>query len=345
MQNSEKGRRSFIRKSLGAGMLLSLDSEFSFSISKASFKKIGIIGLDTSHSVAFTKLINDPQAPEELAGFQVTAAYPPGSLDIESSVNRIPGYTEEIQNFGVKIAASLEELLDQVDFVLLETNDGRRHLEQALPVFKAGKPVFIDKPVAASLADVFAIYQAARKYQVPVFSASSLRYLKNGLEARNGKLVGAITGADAYSPAHLEPTHPDLYWYGIHGVETLFTVMGPGCREVVRVNEQGTDLAVGTWEDGRIGTFRGIRTGKSGYGGVAYGENGILPVGPYEGYRPLVVEILQFFRTGKPPVEENETLEIYGFMAAADESKKNGGKPVALEQVMEKAKKAAEKLI
>lgn len=299
--------------------------------------KVGIIGLDTSHAVAFTKVLNDPQAPPEVARCRVTAAYPQGSPDIESSVSRVPGYTEEVRKMGVEIVDSIDELLKRVDCVLLETNDGRPHLEQALPVFKAGKPVFIDKPIAGSLVDAVAIFEEAKKHQTPVFSSSSLRYTEGAQQIRNGA-IGRVFGCDAYSPASLEPTHPDLFWYGIHGVETLFTVMGAGCRSVTRVHSEGADVVVGLWSDGRIGSFRGIRQGASGYGGVAFGEKETRQIGPYGGYGPLVVEIVKFFRTRQPPVSAEETLEIYAFMEAADESKRQGGSPVALDDVLDKAR-------
>lgn len=303
--------------------------------------RVGIIGLDTSHVIAFTKVLNDPDAMPDVAGCRVVAAYPQGSPDIESSTSRVPGYVEQITKMNVEIVDSIEALLDKVDVVLLETNDGRPHLEQLLPCLKAGKPVFIDKPIAGSLTDAIAIFRAAKHYQVPVFSSSSLRYSSGAQALRNGSL-GKIYGAETYSPCSLEKTHPDLFWYGIHGVETLFTVMGPGCRSVTRVSTPGLDVVVGTWNDGRIGSFRGIRIGKAGYGGTAFGEKGIAAVGSYEGYRPLLVEIVKFFRTGKPPIDERETLEIYAFMEAADESKRQDGKPVELDSVIEAAFEAAD---
>jgi predicted dehydrogenase len=226
-----------------------------------------------------------------------------------------------------------------VDFVLLETNDGRPHLEQALPVLKAGKPVFIDKPIAGSLSDALAIFDASEKYGTPVFSSSSLRYLSNAQRIRSGAAIGRVVGADVYSPAALEKTHPDLFWYGIHGVEMLFTVLGTGCRKVTRFHTTDTDIVVGNWYDDRMGTFRGIRETKSGYGGTAFGEEGIAAIGPYESYRGLVVAIVNFFRTGNPPVSAEETLEIYAFMEAADESKRRAGEPVYLEEVMVAAAK------
>lgn len=302
--------------------------------------RAGIIGLDTSHAIAFTKMLNDPEPEPELAGCRVVAAYPKGSPDILSSVSRVPKYTEQVKSMGVEVVDSVDALLEKVDVVFLETNDGRPHLKQALPVLKAGRTMFIDKPVAGSLADAVAIFEAARRYDVPIFSSSSLRYIEGSKAVRDGK-IGEVLGCDAYSPCSLEETHPDLFWYGIHGVETLFTVMGTGCQQVTRVHTPDFDLAVGRWDDGRIGTFRGIRKGSRGYGGTAFGSDGIEQIGPYRGYEPLLVEIVKFFRSGEPPVTPEETLEIYAFMEAADESKRQGGGPVSLASVMDKARKQA----
>ena len=304
--------------------------------------KAGIIGLDTSHAVAFTRLLNDPKAPAELANCRVVAAYPKGSPDIQSSVSRVPGYIEEVRKLDVEIVDSIDELLKRVDVVLLETNDGRPHLEQALPVFRAQKPVFIDKPVAGSLADAVALYDAAKKHGTPVFSSSSLRYTP-GAQSLRGGAEGRVLGADVYSPCSLEKTHPDLFWYGIHGVESLFTVMGTGCRNVTRAHTRDFDAVTGVWGDGRIGVFRGIRSGAGGYGGTAFCEKSIQPIGSYAGYQPLVVEIVKFFRTHQPPVSAEETLEIYAFMEAADESKRRNGAPVALADVMAQARADAAK--
>ncbi|WP_145371083.1 Gfo/Idh/MocA family oxidoreductase [Maioricimonas rarisocia] len=302
--------------------------------------RVGVIGLDTSHSLAFTKVMNAENPDAAVAGCRVVAAYPHGSPDIESSVSRIPKYTEEIQKLDVKIVDSIDELLEQVDAVLLETNDGRPHLEQVLPVLKAGKPVFVDKPIAASLVDAIAIIEAAEHYGVPLFSSSSLRFMEAAQEVRSGK-YGDVLGCDAYSPCSLEETHPDLYWYGIHGVETLFTVMGTGCEQVSRASTENFDVATGVWKDGRIGTFRGLRAGKTGYGGTAFCSKGIVALERFRGYGPLVESIVHFFKTGEAPVEQAETLEIYAFMTAADESKRQGGAPVRIEDVLSSARTEA----
>lgn len=301
--------------------------------------RIGIIGLDTSHAIAFTTVLNSKEKPRpEFAGCTIVAAYPWGSRDIESSTSRIPEYKTKVEALGVKIVDSIEELLPLVDCVMLETNDGRPHLEQVLPVLKAGKPVFVDKPIAASLTDCLAIFEAAEKSKTPLFSSSSLRFIPEALSARNGA-YGPVVGCDAFSPCSLEATHPDLFWYGIHGCEILFTVMGPGCETVTRATTKDTDFVTGVWKDGRIGTFRGSRSGKSGYGGTAFGEKQTVPLGNFKGYEPLVQEIIKFFQSGVPPVSPEETIAIYAFMEAADESKRQGGKPVPVSEVLEKAKK------
>jgi len=301
--------------------------------------RAGIIGLDTSHAIAFTQLLNAPDPMPDLTGVRVVAAFPGGSPDIPSSRDRLAGYTQEMhEKFGVAIAGSIDELLAQVDVVLLESVDGRPHREQAQPVFRAHKPVFIDKPVAGTLADAIAIFDLARETKTPCFSSSSLRFSPGIAAMRHNQKVGDVLGCDAFGPCHLEEHHPDLFWYGVHGVEALYTIMGTGCQTVARTQTDGTELVVGVWTGGRIGTFRGLRQGHAGYGATVFGSKGIAPAGNFAGYEPLVVEIVKFFKTGKAPVATEETIEIFAFMEAADESKRQGGKPVTIESVMAKAK-------
>lgn len=335
MSIDKLNRRKFLRTATVAGAAAAVPNLISKSLfaQKTRGKRVGIIGLDTSHSVAFTKELNAGKS--EYMGYTVVAAYPHGSRDIKISLDRIPGYIEEVKKYGVEIVDSIEDLLKKVDVVLLETNDGRIHLEQAIPVFKARKKVFIDKPIAASYADAKKIFEIAKKYDTPFFSSSSLRYIEGMEEVQEGS-VGKIIGADIYSPAMLEPTHPDLFWYGIHGVEMLFAVMGTGCKSVTRVFAEGSEISVGTWEDGRIGTLRGIRDGKKDYGGTVLGDKAVQKFGKFLGYNPLLLEIIKFFETGVVPFNAQETLEICAFIEAADESKKNGGKPVLISSIVNK---------
>jgi predicted dehydrogenase len=302
--------------------------------------RIGIIGMDTSHVPAFTKLINDPA---KNTGCKVVAGYPGGSPDIPSSANRVEGFTRQLrEDYGVEIVDSIEELCRKVDGVLLESVDGRPHLEQVRPVIAAKKPVFIDKPLAGTLADGMEIFRLAKENNVPCWSSSSLRFGPGIAGMRNSEAVGQVMGCDAFGPCSLEEHHPDLYWYGIHGVEILFTIMGPGCETVQRAQTKDYELVVGVWKDGRIGTFRGLRAGKSDYGAWVYGSKGIARSGGYEGYGHLVDEIVKFFKTGKAPVSPEETIEILAFMTAADKSKAQNGAKVGLASVLEEAGKQNE---
>ena len=309
------------------------------ALTQAQNIRAGIIGLDTSHAIAFTKLLNakTPQPPE-LMGVRVVAAYPQGSKDIESSTKRVPELTQQVKDQGVEIVSSISDLLDKVDVVFLESNDGRPHLEQVLPCLEAGKPTFIDKPIAGTLADAIRIFEAAAKTHTPIFSSSSLRFGKNTQAVRQGS-IGKVITADTRSPASLEPTHPDLFWYGIHGVESLFTTMGTGCLSVKRgTTDDGKIQVTGTWDGNRTGIFRESSDTRKGYAGTATNAEGkSADVGGFDGYQPLLNQIIHFFRTGVAPVNADETLEIYAFMEAADESKRRNGTKVSLAEVMAKA--------
>lgn len=299
--------------------------------------RIGMIGLDTSHVIAFTKILNNPEFKGHVPGTKVVAAFKGGSPDIESSISRVEGYTKTLrEDYGVEICNTIEDLLTKVDAVMIESVDGRPHLAQARPVIAAGKPLFLDKPVAGSLADALTIFRLAEEAKVPIYSSSSLRYGKTTQAVRGGS-IGEVVYALCSSPAKLEPHHPDLFWYGVHGCESLFTVMGTGCESVVRkTTPEGLIEVVGTWKNGRTGIFR---EGK-GYSGLARNAEGKeVTVGAYDGYAPLVAEIIKFFQTKKSPVAAAETIELFTFMEAADESKRQDGRPVDLKDVLEKAKK------
>jgi hypothetical protein len=301
--------------------------------------RVGIVGCDTSHVIAFTELINDPQATGPLAGVEVTVAYPGGSPDLPASRDRVAGFVAQLEKLNVKIVASTTAVSDQSDAILLESVDGRVHREQ-FRVVARGKPVFIDKPAAASLADVLAIFRIADATKTPCFTASALRFSNQVTELADDDSSGEMLACETVGPLVIEPHHPDLFWYGVHGVESLYTLMGPGCETVTRVDAEPSILVVGKWRDGRIGSFRGLKQGQPDYACTVYGSKGIDQRRGFSGYGPLVERICEFFQTGKPPVDRAETLEIFAFMEAADESKRLGGKPVAIKTVVDRAEQA-----
>jgi hypothetical protein len=292
--------------------------------------RLGIIGTDTSHVPAFTRMLNgDPAAPDHVAGARVVAAFKGGSKDIESSISRVDQYAEQVRaKWGVEIVPDIPTMLAKVDGVLLSSVDGRRHLEQARPVIAARKPLFIDKPLAATLEDAREIARLAREAGVAWFSSSSLRYSEIVTSAKAPDITGAMT----WGPGPLEEHyHLDLAWYAIHPIEMLYALLGPGCEEVTRVTTEGADLVVGRWKDGRIGSVRALRP-SGGYGAVVFRPKQVFLSDPKAatGYGPLLREVANFFRSGVPPVANEETLELFAFMDAAQRSKAAGGAPIRL---------------
>ena len=292
--------------------------------------RLGIIGTDTSHVIAFTKILNDQTSPDYVPGARVVAAFKGGSPDVESSSTRVDKFAAELKTkWKVEFSPDIPSLCRKVDGILLESVDGRVHLEQVKPVIAAHKPVFIDKPLAATLEDAREIARLAKEADVPWFSSSDLRFTEPATVLK----FPDITGAIAWGPGPIEPHHHlDLSWYAIHTVELLYSLMGQGCEEVTRVYTPDADVIAGKWKDGRLGTVRALRP---------YGKFGAVVFRPdqkvnqsdpksVDSYRPLLVEIVKFFETKQPPFPNEETLEMFAFMDAAQRSKEAGGAPMKL---------------
>ena len=297
--------------------------------------KVGMIGLDTSHVVAFTQLLNNPEAQYHVPGAQVICAFPGGSPDWEMSWSRLEGFTQQVQEFGVKIVDSIAEVAQTSDAILLESVDGRVHLAQFREIAPYGKPVFVDKPFAVSYRDAKEMVDLARKYQVPLMSSSALRYAEEltGVLARCEKET--IVGADTYGPMAMAPTQPGLFWYGIHAVEMLYAILGRGCRRVTAHRTEDYDVIVGEWEDGRLGTVRGNRRGNNDFGAVVHTTQGSQFVDVYANPKPyyasLLEQVMILFRQKRSPLDIEETLEIVAFIEAANLSRETG-RPVELMQ-------------
>jgi len=312
--------------------------------------RLGIVGLDTSHAVAFTQLLNDPTDPNHVPGAVVTVAYKGGSPGLAESSTRIERFTKDVtEKWHVRLVSSIPEVCKQVDAVLLLSVDARQHLEQLRPVFAAKKRVYIDKPLAPNLKVAQEIVQVSRQTGVPFFSCSSQRYSKPIIELRHDQTIGRVNGAMTFGPMPIESYLPDLFWYGIHSVESLYALMGTGCQRVTRLHTEGEDSVVGLWQDGRIGEIRGLRSSPRTYGAIVFGSkrvavsNNLLEQQTRDGstvpgYRPLIEQIVKFFKTGVAPVQPDETLEILAFMEAADRSKEQNGAPVTLSSILDAAR-------
>jgi virulence factor len=297
--------------------------------------RIGIVGFDTSHAVEFTKCINHVDISEDqwVEGARVVMGYP-GAPSSFASEEVISQRTQLLRyEYGVQIVISPEEMIGKVDAILLEFQEGGSHLENARQFLKAKLPTFIDKPFTCSLTDAKKLAKLAKSQGTPLFSSSSLRYALEiqQLKSRREK-VGAVLGADVYSPASFHPKNPGLFNYGIHGVETLYSLMGPGCESVRCVSEDRWETTIGHWKDGRIGTMRGTRQGAHSYGFTAFCEKEVIPavIDTRYIYRELLKQIVNMFQTSKPPFAIEETLEIVAFMETSMKSANKGGIKVKL---------------
>jgi hypothetical protein len=291
--------------------------------------RLGLVGTDTSHVLDFAASFNDPSSPEHVAGARIVAAFKGGSPDLPSSRDRIDRFTKTLQEkYGVEIVPTIEELCQRVDGVLLTSVDGRVHLAQVREIVAARKPMFIDKPLASTLADAREIARVAKDAGVLWFSTSTLRYGVAALKTSD------LSGVDVWGPGPLEEHHQiDLSWYAIHEAEMLYALLGTGCEEVTRVASADADVVTCRWKDGRIGSMRALRP-YSDYGAIVFRQNAKGQASqvsvPEPGRAPLARDVVKFFTTGVLPVPNEETLELFAFLDAAQRSKEAGGKPMGL---------------
>ncbi len=293
--------------------------------------RLGIVDLDSSHSVEFTKRLNHVDIAEEqwVEGAKVVMAWAgPSAITDQKTIEE---RAKILAGYGVKLVDNPEEMIGKVDGVLIESVDGSVHLERARPFLEAGIPLFVDKPFACSLAEAEEMANLAKRKGIPIFSSSSLRYALEVVEVKErAEEFGSILGAHAWSPAPTHPRNPGLFHYGIHGVETLYALMGRGCEALRCVHTYDAEVVVGRWGDGRIGVVRGTRKGPHAYGFTAWCEREIhsTSINTAYIYRELLKRIIEMFQTERPPLDIEETLEIVAFIESAMKSARHGGEEV-----------------
>lgn len=291
--------------------------------------RLGIVDCDTSHVYQFARRLNhrDIEPEQWVDGARVVAASV-GSSRI-TPPERIAEYVGALTATGVELVKRPEELIGRVDAVLIESNEGGVHRARATPFLAAGLPVFIDKPLAATAEDARALVDLAAQHGVPLLSASSLRFTPEIAAARNDPAVGTLLGADVHSPAHTHEANPGLLHYGVHGVEMLYALLGPGCEEVTCAGDPGGEVVTGRWRDGRLGVMRGLRRGAVDYGLTVYGEQGIraTPVQTGSIYRDLLRVVVPVLAGGPSLVSAAELIEVVAFQEAALASARAGGAP------------------
>lgn len=294
--------------------------------------RIGLVDFDTSHVEAFTQRFNhlDVAETEWVHGATVVAGCPG---DSEMMPERIPGYVAKLQSYGIEFVDRPADLLGRIDAVMIESQQGSRHLERARLFLEAGLPTFVDKPFAETVRDADAMIALARKHGAPLLSCSALRFDPQVVAALDRReALGAILSADVWTAAALHPGNPGLLHYGIHGVEMLYALMGPGCRTVHSVATEQSEVNAGLWPNGHVSTVRGLRDGRTGFGAVVHYEKGneVFTVEGSAFYRELLKAYVGMCETGRPPLAYEDTREIIAFCAAAIKSQQKAGAAAAV---------------
>ncbi len=283
---------------------------------------IGLIGLDTSHVSHFTRSLNTPAPHEDPLKGRIVAAYPGGSPRLPHSFGHVAKYSEELTStYGVKLVDSIEALHERCDAFFITSIDAAQHQEQLEAVAITGKPVFIDKPFAHSLADAQEMMELAGRYNAPLFSSSALRYAAAFRKAlAQAREAGPLIGCDLYGPMMMPEGGNGYFWYGIHTAEMLFSAMGDGYESVSVTHTRDFDLLGARWSGGRIGTIRGTRVPHYLFGGTLHTPKGTIPfVLPEDTsfYGDLLQQVMAFLHTGICPVPPEETLGVIAMLEEA----------------------------
>lgn len=295
--------------------------------------RVGLLGLDMSHAVEFTRRLNDPRHPERVAGARVTCGWPGGSDDFELSRSRVGKFTQQVRDdFGVEILSSPQAVAKAADVILITAADGRAHRRLFEQTIEFRRPTFVEKPIATTYADAAAIFHLAREVNVPVMSCSTARF-GVPLAKALAEDLGAVIGCDVFGPMPEQATQPGLFWYGVHSIEVMNVIMGRGCHEVRAVRTEETDLMTATWRDGRIATFRGLRNGEWKFGVSIHREKGFQFADLLHNswFKETLELILRDLPNGVSPVESADTLEIVRIIEAANQSRPDG-RLVAVEE-------------
>ena len=281
--------------------------------------RIALLGLDTSHAIAFAGLLHDEglSVSRRVKGMRVSMCYR------EDSAFRTDGEQDQAQarleGWGIRVTRSLDEALGGCDAVMLLANDPARHLPLFREIAGTGKPVFIDKPLAASLAEGSEIVAIASAKGMRFFSASALRFLPD--VARVAAIRPVPRHLEVAGPIHEPPAGSGVFWYGVHTVEMLHRVMGFSRARLHATRDQMGILAEIDYADGRHGVIR-LNRNDADYGLVIIdrGVPEVVPVDITDIYLPLMRVVADFFRGGAAPVKPADSLEILTILQAIDTS-------------------------
>ncbi len=278
--------------------------------------KIGLIGNDTSHVEVFANLLHNREHAFYLGGAEFAGYIECHSDDMQLSRERAPHFKEVLNRFGIKRYETIDELDRSVDAWLIVGVDGTRHLEWFSRIVHFQKPVFIDKPVAASLADFDQMTSLSEKWNTPLFSSSSLRFSVDVQAVKNEE----IDFLYAYGPLPFQEKMPGYYWYGIHSLEWIDELFNSDVASVERVKLEEYELVHFVFTDGRRAVFRGEYEWKDKFGGTAHIQGKPVHLDLWKMEKPYYVSLLEemicFFRTGESPVPPGRTRRILEWIEA-----------------------------
>ena len=277
--------------------------------------KIGLIGLDTSHSEIFTRLLNDSEDPHHVKGAQITHVIPTYSNDLPISRERFPDYYEIVTNkYGVIPVEDVEEFMTVVDAVIIGTVDGRNHLEWFKKVVSHSKPVFIDKPIVMNSGEMKELINLSKIYHTPIMSSSSLRFSESVVQSKNTEIQSGYF----YGPTPRQEKMPGYFWYGVHLVEMVVTIFGTQVEKMKLETYKDCEQIHMTFSDGKHAIIRGENEWHIRFGAILHSKENVHALRLWEEEKPyyagLTEQIVRFFETGVSPVPIEETEEIVGLL-------------------------------
>jgi hypothetical protein len=308
---------------------------------KSKLLRIGLIGLDSSHCLRFAQQLNDSKTIGYVPGGKVVVAFPGGSSDWELSFSRVDSFTKTLEDsFGIEMVDSPEEVAERCDLIMITSVDGRVHRKQFERIAHFGKPVFVDKPLAISWEDARSMMELSLSAGVRWFSSSVWRYTSDlvrvvgerGSRITNNPMDIYLTG-----PWPLEPGRHGRFWYGIHSVEIMYSILGTGCLSVNSHREGNVESISGIWSNGRRSVISCEHGEQRNFSGLISSIDQTFPFTTIDTaedrYAGLLRDLISFGMGGDAPVSPEETVEEVAFLEAACLSGEME-RPVDLREVM-----------
>lgn len=288
-----------------------------------SVVRLGCVGIDSSHLPEFSKRILALHEAGKTP-CRVTAFFDPGDHQMPSG--QVAKWREATLGLGAVQVERYESLLEQVDGVLVLAVSGHVHAELAYPALRRGLPTYVDKPLTCNLSQALQLLEVARGSKARCYSASSLRFASE-VGALDRAALGDLVAIDAYGPGELNAAMAGLFFYGVHTIEMVDAIWGPGVKRVSAVSSADRDLLDLDYHDGRYARLRMERKGCYDFGATVHGTKGIasFKVDFADVYSRLVSGMCRFFEGGAAPADLRDIVENVAVMEAGNASMSHNG--------------------